>query len=113
MNRHRMRKQHASKLPTILKDLFWDYDFAALRWEPDRDLIIARVLTLGRWDAVTWLRSAVEDCALLEWIQAHRGGGMSPQRLRFWELILGLSHRQVNAWLAEEGRRIWDRRRHV
>ena len=100
----------SSRLPATLQALFWDYDFAALSWEDDRDLIIARVLTSGDWDAVTWLRSRVGDRALREWIERHRGGGMSPQRLRFWELILGLPHRRVNAWLAAEGRQIWDKR---
>src|SRR2546422_4178801 len=100
----------SSGLPATLWALFWDYDFAALSWEDDRDLIIARVLTSGGWDAVTWLRSRVGDRALREWIERHHGGGMSPQRLRFWELMLGLPHRQVNAWLAAEGRQIWDKR---
>ena len=94
----------------MLRPLFWDYDFAALSWETDRDLIIARVLTSGDWAAVTWLRSRVEDHALREWIECQHGGGMSPQRLRFWEMMLGLPHRQVNAWLAAEGRQIWDKR---
>ena len=95
-----------SKLPATLRALFWDYDFTALSWENDRDLIMARVLTAGDWDAVTWLRSRVGDRALREWIERHRGGGLSPQRLRFWELILGLPHCQVNAWLVAEGRQI-------
>ena len=96
----------SSRLPATLQALFLDYDFAALSWEDDRDFITARVLTSGGWDAVTWLRSRVGDRALREWIERHRGGGLSPQRLRFWELILGLPHCQVNAWLVAEGRQI-------
>ena len=113
MNQQRDRKPRTPKLPGVLKGLFWDYDFAALDWAADRNLIIGRVLTSGSWDAVTWLRSTLEDNALREWIEVHRGAGLSPQRLRFWELILELPHRQVTMWLAEEGRRIWDRRGQV
>ena len=113
MNQQRDCKPRAPKLPGVLKDLFWDYDFAVLDWAADRDLIIGRVLTSGSWDAVTWLRSILDNNALREWIKGHQGAGLSPQRLRFWELILELPNRQVNMWLAEEGRRIWDQRRHV
>ncbi len=101
---------HSSELPLLLRALFWDYDFEALTWENDSDLIIARVLTLGGWNAVSWLRSRRGDSALREWIKCHHGGGLSPQRLRFWELILELPHRQVNAWLEEDGRKIWEKR---
>jgi hypothetical protein len=99
-----------SKLPDLLKPFFWDYDFGSLSWEDDRELIIARVLSSGDWNALTWLRSYAGDHFLQEWIVRHQGGGLSPQKLRFWELILGLPHRQVNAWLASERRKIWGKR---
>lgn len=98
------------QLPALLRPLLWDYDFEALAWENDRDLIIARVLTSGGWEAITWLRSHVGDRALREWIERHQGRGLSPRQLRFWELILELPHRQVNRWLAAEGRKIWEKR---
>ncbi len=73
------------QLPTLLRPLFWDDDFEALAWENDRDLIIARVLTSGGWDAITWLRFHMGDRALREWIERHQGRGLSPRQLRFWE----------------------------
>ena len=94
MNPQTKQPARSSTLPATLRPLFWDYDFAALNWENDRNLIMARVLTAGSWDAVTWLRSRVGDQALREWIERHQGRGLSPQQLRFWELILGLPHRQ-------------------
>jgi hypothetical protein len=94
-------------LPAFLRPLFWEYPFEALTWEEDRDLIIARVLASGGWDAVTWLRSRVSNAELRDWIERRRGRGLSPRQLRFWELILGLPRRWVNAWLAEEGRQVW------
>jgi len=112
MNHRTTKSTYPSKLPRSLRALFWDYDFATLAWESDRDLIVARVLTSGNWDAVTWLRSRLGNHALREWIERHHGGGLSPQRLRFWELILELPHRQVNAWLAANGRQVWDKRKH-
>jgi hypothetical protein len=94
----------------MLKTLFWDYDFDILTWEQDRELIVSRILTSGNWDAVTWLRSHVGDQSLKEWIERHHGDGLSPQRLRFWEIILELPHRQVNIWLSSERRKIWEKR---
>jgi hypothetical protein len=98
------------RLPALLRPLFWDYDFKILTWDDDRDLIIARVLALGTWEAITWLRAHLGDQTLREWIKHHRGGGLSPRQLRFWELMLNLPHRQVNAWLRAEERKIWDQR---
>jgi len=110
MNAQNQQDARPLKLPDMLKALFWEYDFEALTLEKDRDLIIARVLIHGTWDAVTWLRSYVGNGELREWIERHQGRGLSPKQLRFWELILGLPHRQVNAWLKAEERKIWDKR---
>ncbi len=110
MARKKNTAAHSHSLPLLLRSLFWDVDFAALTWEDDRELIIARVLTAGSWDAVTWLRAHVGDRTVQEWIERHQGGALSPKQLRFWELILGLPHRQVNTWLARQERQIWDTR---
>jgi len=99
-----------SKLPDMLRAIFWDYDFETLTWKHDRELIIKRILVSGDWNAVIWLRSHAGDQSLREWIERHRGDGLGPQKLRFWELILGLPHRQVNTWLAAERPKIWEKR---
>lgn len=106
----RPRSVTRAKLPATLRELFWDYDFAALHWQDDHDLITMRILASGSWDAVTWLRLRLGNHALRERIEQHEGRGLSPRQLRFWELILGLSHRQVDTWLAREERQIWDKR---
>src|SRR4029453_5791484 len=91
-----------SRLPALLGPFFLDHDFKTLTWDDDRDLIKARVLASGTWEAITWLRALLGDQALREWIERRRGRGLSPRQLRFWELMLNLSHRQVNAWLRAE-----------
>jgi len=98
------------KLPDFLRPFFWDYDFDFLSWEEDRELIVARILSSGDWKALTWLRSHTGDHFLREWIEHHKGDGLSPPKLRFWELVLGLPHRKVNTWLATERREIWGQR---
>ena len=99
-----------ARLPKMLRPLFWDYNFDILTWEEDRELIISRILISGSWDAVTWLRSHAGDQYLREWIERLQGKGLSPLQLRFWELILGLHHQQVNTWLSSDRRKIWEKR---
>lgn len=94
-------------LPKDLKPLFWEYDFRQLSWEADSDLITSRVLASGDWKAISWLRQKMAPDVLRRWIVEHRGRGLDPPRLRFWELILGLPRRQVNEWLSEMRRDPW------
>jgi hypothetical protein len=100
----------SGSLPDLLRSFLWDYDFDALTWEDDRELIIERVLARGNWDALNWLRARVGDRFLRRWIIEHRGAGLSGKQLRFWELILRLPHREVDTWLAAGGRKIWEKR---
>jgi len=97
-------------LPENVKTLFWDYDADTLDWATDWELITARILASGPWDAVQWLRDRLGDASLRDWITERRGRGLSPRQLRFWELILELPHREVNAWLSEQSKDPWHRR---
>jgi hypothetical protein len=101
------------RLPRRLRPLFWDYDFARLTWKADADLSVGRILTAGDWEAVHWLLGVLPKPALRDWLEPRRGAGLSARQLRFWELLLGLSHRQVNTWLADPARRLWEGRRHA
>jgi len=104
------RRLAPTKLPRTLRPFFWDYDFARLSWKADRDLIIGRILAVGTWDALRWLRRRLPDAELRAWLVQRRGAGLSNRHLRFWELILDLPHRQVNEWLKEPARQIWENR---
>ena len=97
-------------LPEELRPIFWDYNFRRMRWDEDRDLIISRILSHGDWQALKWLRSRVDSAILGNWLLSRRGAGLSSRQLRFWELILELPHREVNEWLKNKGRMVWERR---
>lgn len=75
-------------LPRDMRRFFWDCTFARLRWETDRDFVIGRLMEWGTWRAMQWLRRTVGDAELGCWLEAHRGRGLSPRRLRYWELSL-------------------------
>lgn len=97
-------------LPASVRKLFWDTDARSLRWDRHRDAITGRILATGTWDDVAWLRKKVGDPALRAWILRHEGRGLTPQQLRFWQLLLDLPRRQVDHWLRSESRQVWDRR---
>ena len=97
-------------LPGRMKIFFWDYSFHRLRIDKDRDLVINRLLDQGDWEAVKWLRTKFSDHDLKIWLLSRRGAGLSPRKLRFWELVLELPERDVNDWLRSKTRRVWDQR---
>lgn len=94
-------------LPTILRPLFWDHDASKLALDRDRDLILARVLGEGGWAQTRALRSRLGDEAIRDWLVRHRGRGLSPRRIRFWELLLRLPRRQTDAWVRAARRSSW------
>lgn len=98
------------KLPRSLRPFFWDHTFARLSWKADRDLIIGRILAVGTWDSIRWLRRRVPDAELRAWLEKREGAGLSSRQLSYWELILKLPRRKVKAWLADPARQIWERR---
>jgi len=99
-----------SSLPKNVRSYFWDYPSAKLSLKTDRDLIIRRLLTSGSWDSIQWLRRHINDHDLREWLIEHRGRGLSPRQLRFWELMLDLPARQVNHWVQVARKSPWGQR---
>jgi hypothetical protein len=103
------RNTRITKLPARLRALFWDYEFDDLTWEAHHDFIVDRVLTTGDFESIRWLRSRLGDENLKEWITNHHQK-LSPQQLRFWEIILALPHKRVSEWLAARNENIWEKR---
>jgi len=99
-----------SLLPGPVKKLFWDLDPRSLRWDRDQEMIIGRVLASGPRETVKWLRSVAGDEAIRDWIERHEGRGLSPQQLRYWQLVLDIPRRRVDEWLKSKRRQVWDRR---
>ena len=97
-------------LPAELTHLFWEYDFKKLSWARDRDLVIGKILAHGTWNDLRWLRRMMTDAALRGWILRARGRGLSPQQIRYWQLVLDLPGEEVDAWLADPARQVWFRR---
>lgn len=97
-------------LPEAVRRYFWDVDVTALSWPRWREFIIRRLLRVGDWHAVQWLRAQVTPAELTEWLRAHQGGVLSPQRLRYWQLVLDLPASEVDEWIATASAESWGAR---
>jgi hypothetical protein len=105
-----LSKHVTPQLTENLQRYFWDYDPGSLSGKLSRHTVVTRLLQEGGWDAVQWLRESVGDEYLRTMIISRRGRGISPKRLRFWELVLDLPHEQVDAWVAAQQANPWYRR---
>lgn len=97
-------------LPEFLRPMFWEYRFKDLSWENDRDLITAKVLSVGTWEAIQWLRRQMGDEVLRDWICWRKGKGLSSRQLRFWETVLSIRRQLVNEWMAAPAHQLWEAR---
>jgi len=100
------------ELPDALRRYFWEYDPAQLRWNGNRQFIVARLLEVGGLDAVRWLLDHMSVEELRTFLVQRRGRGIAPERLRFWELILEIPTAQVDEWIAAQQSNPWQHRTH-
>ena len=89
--------------PAEVRNLFWDSDPEAIRPGRHRAFIMQRILEAGGHAALGWLRETVTEDELKRHIEGRAGRGLSPRRLRYFELILNLKNSQVTAWIRRRG----------
>jgi hypothetical protein len=105
-------QQSTTDLPERLRGYFWDYDAKHLTWAGSRHTIVLRLLQSGGMDAVQWLREHMSDEEIRDFLARRRGRGISPRRLRFWGLVLGIPRNKVDEWIAAARANPWHRRTH-
>ena len=98
-----------SGLPEFVARLLWDTEERA-DLATHRHFLIGRVLAEGDWEALRWLRREAGDGALRAWMRATRARRLSRRQIRFWQLLLDLPDTEVESWLADPVREVWDRR---
>lgn len=92
-----------SHWPPEVRALFWDTDIARIRPGVHRAFVVQRVLEAGGIAALRWLRESVRDGELARHLQANSGRGLTPRRLRYFELTLRLKRARVTAWIRAQG----------
>jgi len=93
-----------------MRGLFWDQAFDRLSWPDDRDAVTGRILAEGGAKAIRWLRERTDDNRLRAWIVDRRGRGLSARQLRYWQIVLDLPGAEVDAWIADPARKVWEER---
>ena len=97
-------------LPPELARYFWEYDPASLDLVRSRHTVIRRLLESGDWDATRWLIQNVSEDELRAFLVRRAGRGLTPKRLRYWGVILGLPRDEVTAWIRAQQQNPWARR---
>jgi hypothetical protein len=105
-----IEKQASAKLPAALRRYFWEYAAEDLDWERNKHTFVLRLLQSGGMDAVTWLRSRMNDDEIRDFIVRRQGRGVDPRRLRFWGLVLGLPRSVVDQWITTARTNPWNQR---
>jgi hypothetical protein len=90
--------------------LFWDYPGRRLSLVRDRELVIRRILAEGGLLHVRFLRSRVGDEAIRQVLLRSEARGLSPRRIRFWQLLLSIPAPRANAWVRSARVGTWARR---
>lgn len=91
--------------------MFWEYGAGRVDLRRDRDLVLRRVLAHGGWRETRLLRTRLGDAAIRDFLLASGARGLSPARIRFWELVLDLPRGRTDAWVRAARAGIWERRR--
>jgi hypothetical protein len=95
------------RLPATLARLFWDYPGQALSLDTDRELVVRRVAGEGGLREMQLLRARVGDAAIRDVIERTGARGLSPERIRFWQLLLRLPARRADAWVRAARASTW------
>ena len=88
-------------MPRSVASLFWDYPGKRLSLTRDRDLVVRRILAEGGLVHVRYIRRHVGDDGIRDVLQRSQARGLSPQRIRFWQLLLDVPRPFANAWVRE------------
>ena len=93
-------------LPSFVCELLWEFDVSKISFPKDAHTI-NKILSVGRWEAVEWLREQIGDSGIRSWIMEHEARGMSPSQLRFWESEVGLDPNKVAEWIRTKMKNPW------
>jgi hypothetical protein len=97
-------------VPAGLRHLFWDFPEQTLSFDSDRDVVVRRVASEGGLREMRLLRGQVGDSAIREVLERTQARGLSPQRIRFWQLLLRLPALQADAWVRVARASTWGSR---
>jgi len=82
------------RLPTFLKDLFWDLEMKDLR--PSNELVIERILEYGNLGAISWLLDHIRAEEMSRFLLKKGAKRLTPKSYNFWCHYFQLDHANPN-----------------
>lgn len=105
-----LRRRSPPLLPRSMRPLFWDVESGHLRGYKDWPFVARRVLAAGGLRELRWLRKRLGDATIRELLLETECRGLSPVRIRFYELIFDLPKPRADGWVETARRQTWARR---
>jgi hypothetical protein len=95
--------KRSNKLPDIMRQYFWQYDFGKLRVERHAAFIISQVLAAyATEEARAWLRLTYGDERIRERIKEIRARGLLFEQVSDW-----IPREQYDAWERQRPPNLW------
>ncbi|MBI2017704.1 hypothetical protein HYS92_01490 [Candidatus Daviesbacteria bacterium] len=81
------------KLPSFLKQYFWDVDFNKIDKNQNAPYVVHRILDQGKDKAIKWMFRTYDKKLIKEVVTKRRG--FSAKKVNFWADFLELDKRKV------------------
>ena len=88
-------------IPEKFHTLFWDYDPNSIDIDAHSDFIIGRIMEIGTWDSMKWLRKTFSKDQLLSYLENRGKQTLPPRELNYWLFITGMSYQKRQKWLED------------
>ncbi len=79
-----------NQLPSFLHRFFWEYDPEVLDLHKHADVIMARIMERGTWQAMLWLRTVYPPEVMARFLSVKGWKVLPPREVNYWALLSGL-----------------------
>jgi len=108
----RQSLRSARNIPSSLHRFFWEYDPGKLDVDRHADLIMARLMERGSWQAMVWLRKTYPAAKIARFLEKKGWRVLAPREINYWALVCDLPENRKTELLHKSRQRdtIWSRR---
>jgi len=101
-------------IPEEIEPLFWEYNPKSLDCDVHADVIMARIMERGGWEAMCWLRQTYPIKRLAEFLECRGRRILPPRELNYWALMCHIPAETRQEWIqqAREREDVWNTRFH-
>ena len=93
--------KHNTGIPKFLHRFFWEYDPDKIDRIKHADLIKAKIMERGTWQAMTWLKEVYSDAEREEFLSRKGIKILPPRELNYWAMVSGVSGNKRKKWLKQ------------